>query len=629
MTTLEQRTTAIIAALAVAGVAQAQVIDLRITLDGDQESPPVMTAANGQGTATLDLATNEFSWDVTFQGLSSPQTAAHFHGAAPQCSNAGVQLGLSVGSPLVGSATVTAQQAADILAGLWYLNIHSQNHGSGEIRGQVMPAALADPIPGPIAAGDVHVALAPVSSGLVAPNWGEALPGQPGRMLVVDQPGTLWAVDLATGDRTAFLDASGLLVDLGVAGPGSFDERGLLGVAMHPDYLSNGRLYTYTSEPLDGPADFSTMPAGIDANHQSVIREWTVPNPNDPASVVDPGTTRVLMRVDQPQFNHDGGAITFGPDGMLYISFGDGGGADDKDGQISGGVPMVGHGCIGNGADATTILGSVARIDPDGTNSANGAYGIPADNPFVEAGDTRLDEIFAYGLRNPFRMSFDSATGDFYVADVGQREIEEINLVESGGNYGWNDKEGSFYFVANGNLNGYVTDLPLTVAQGLIDPIAEYDHDEGISIIGGFVYRGTRIPALTGRYVFGDWNLSFFGNDGRLFYLDEQNEIREFPLVGQDGLGLSLQGFGQDAFGEIYVLGNLTGTPFDTTGVVLKIGTALGDTDANGVVDFTDLLTVLGSFGPYFPCPATIPADIDENCEVDFSDVLAVLSNWG
>ena len=171
------------------------------------------------------------------------------------------------------------------------------------------------------------------------------------------------------------------------------------------------------------------------------------------------------------------------------------------------------------------------RIDPLGSNSKNGRYGIPKDNPFLGK-DPRVDEIYLYGLRNPFRFSFDSLTGDILIADVGQHDIEEINIGVAGGNYGWNQKEGTFFFVANGNERGYATDRPLSVSEGLIDPIAEYDHDEGIAIVGGFVYRGTKIPALEGRYVFGDFALTF-NNDGRLFYLDEKNEIVEFELVGQ------------------------------------------------------------------------------------------------
>lgn len=419
--------------------------------------------------------------------------------------------------------------------------------------------ALASSIP-----QRLDIALEPVATGLTAPNWGTAVPGCPelvDRLVVTDQDGILWAIDLSTGDKTVLLDVSAQLVSLGVAGPGTFDERGLLGVALHPEYADNGLLYTYTSEPVDGPADFSTMPAGESANHQSVIREWQVPEPCNPASVVDTGLTREVLRIDEPQFNHDGGALVFGPDGMLYVSLGDGGAADDQG---------VGHVEGGNGQDPGNILGSILRIDPQGTDAANGKYGIPADNPFVGV-DGVLPEIFAYGLRNPFRFSFDSRTGEMYIADVGQNDIEEVNIGVAGGNYGWNLKEGSFCFDPNGEDPGFAFECgPDFDSTGLIDPIAEYDHSEGIAVVGGFVYRGTEIPQLRGRYVFGDYfhpaSLS-----GRLFFLQKSNRIFEFDLGVRDVLGMSVLGFGQDAAGEVYVLANLTGVPFGETGVVLRM----------------------------------------------------------
>ena len=172
------------------------------------------------------------------------------------------------------------------------------------------------------------------------------------------------------------------------------------------------------------------MPSATIANHQTVIAEWQVPNPTDPTSVVDPTTIRELLRIDQPQFNHNAGGLNFGPDGMLYISLGDGGGADDVDGQESLGIPMVGHG-TGNGQDTGTILGSILRIDPLGSNSANGKYGIPVDNPLFGNPDA-VAEIFAFGFRNPFRFSFDQETGEMYIADVGQNDNEEVSLGVAG-----------------------------------------------------------------------------------------------------------------------------------------------------------------------------------------------------
>ena len=422
-------------------------------------------------------------------------------------------------------------------------------------------SGIDDPIRRSIRQGSISVRLEPVATGLPAPTWGTVAPGDNERLFVTDQDGILWAIDLATGEKTIFLDASDRLVELGIGGPGNFDERGLLGVAFHPDYATNGLLYTYTSEPVNGPADFSTMPPGMTADHQSVINEWQVPDPTHPDSVIDPTSAVELLRIDQPQFNHDGGGLVFGPDEMLYLSLGDGGGADDEG---------VGHGTTGNGQDPSNVLGAILRFDPNGSNSANGQYGIPADNPFVDQPGF-VEEIFAYGFRNPFRFSFDMDTGDMYIADVGQNDIEEIDIGIAGGNYGWNLKEGTFCFEPNGNDAGFVTRCrPREVPSDLIDPIAQYDHDEGIAVIGGFVYRGNAIQDLQGRYIFGDFAQTF-NNDGRLFFLGHRDRVIEFQLVGQEELGLSLLGFGQDANGELYVMANATGVPSGDTGVVLRI----------------------------------------------------------
>ena len=423
---------------------------------------------------------------------------------------------------------------------------------------------LEDPIPAPIETGEVRIRLETVADGMTAPNWGTAVPGCEslrGRLVVTDQDGNLWAVNLATGEKGILLDVSDRLVALGAFGPGSFDERGLLGVAFHPDFAENGLLYTYTSEPVAGDADFSTLPEGEAANHQSVVSEWQLPDPCNPSSVVDPTSRREILRIDEPQFNHDGGALNFGPDGKLYISLGDGGAADDQG---------TGHVEGGNGQDPSNILGTILRLDPDGSSSANGQYGIPADNPFV--GDAGfLDEIFAYGFRNPFRFSFDSRTGEMYVADVGQNDIEEIDLGVPGGNFGWRIKEGSFCFDPSGGEAGFVFACgPDDAPEGLIDPIAEYDHDEGIAVVGGFVYRGSQIARLRGRYVFGDFFQPAIGS-GRLLYLQKNHRILEFALTDRETLGLRVLGFGQDAGGELYLLGNATGVPFGDTGVVLRL----------------------------------------------------------
>ncbi len=427
----------------------------------------------------------------------------------------------------------------------------------------------ADVIPAVIQQSDVEVDLETVADGFTTPLWAINAPQDNHRLFVVDQVGKVWAIKLAPGkngnvpDRLLVLDVGadglGLLVPLGAFGPGSFDERGLLGLAFHPDYRKNGLIYTYTSEPVAGPADFSTMPPATAANHQTVIREWHVPNPKRPNSVVDPNSSRVLFTVDEPQFNHNAGALAFGPDGNLYIAVGDGGAADDQG---------VGHAPGGNGQDLSpgNLLGKILRIDPLGSDSANGAYGIPADNPFV--GDPAPDEIFAYGFRNPFRMSFD---GDRLIAaDVGQNDIEEVDVVVNGGNYGWPVKEGTFLFDMNGAAPGFTTVDSPGVPAGMIDPIAQYDHDEGISVAGGFVYGASEIKGLRGSYVFGDFSLGFFPGNGRLFHLGDGGEILEL-LPGGAPLGRYLMAFGQDRKGNVYVMTSDNFAPVGTTGVVQRL----------------------------------------------------------
>jgi glucose/arabinose dehydrogenase len=419
-----------------------------------------------------------------------------------------------------------------------------------------------NPIPNPIPVGSVNVELLQLATGLVAPNWGTFAPGDNTSLFITDQIGTIIQIDLSSGSSQVFFDLSARLVTLGISGPNSFDERGLLGLAFHPGYAGNGLFYTYTSEPVSGNAHFTTLMAGDTANHQSVILEWTVTSPNTASASVN-AVPRELLRIDQPQFNHNGGALSFDANQYLYIALGDGGSGDDEG---------VGHGTSGNGRNPLNILGSLLRIDPLGNNAANGNYGIPLSNPFI--GSAEIDEIFAYGLRNPFRFSFDSVTGDLWLADVGQNAIEEINRVKVGDNFGWNYKEGSFFFSGNGANSGTVSNIDPGVPAGLIDPVAEFDHDEGTAIIGGFVYRGSNISDLTGRYVFGDYGGSS-GSNGRLFYLNANNVIRELN-TSTNFSGLVL-GWGQDSNGEIYLMANTTGIPFGSTGTVYLVTRSLPD----------------------------------------------------
>ena len=420
-----------------------------------------------------------------------------------------------------------------------------------------------NPIEAPIAKGNIAIELETFASGLASPNFLTHAGDDSNRLFVVEQPGQIRIVENGAVLPTPFLDVSTSqdFPQLGLFGL-DFDERGLLGLAFHPDFANNGKLYTFMSENINAPADFGQAPVDR-LTHQSVVTEWQVDNANQ--NLVDPTTRRDLLRIDNPQFNHNGGAINFGHDGNLYIAVGDGGAANDD---------APGHGADGNGQNPTNVLGTFLHIDVDGSTSANGQYGIPDNAPFADPtadpSDTIPDEIFAYGFRNPYRFSFDSETGELITGDVGQGAIEEIDIVTAGGNFGWRLKEGSFAF---DHTTGAVSDDLSGLPGGLIDPVAEYDHDEGISVIGGFVYRGSAIPELFGKYIFGDFSTAFGTPLGRLFYADlDTGLINEFMIgLGDRALGLFVKGIGQDADGEIYVLADAGLGANSLEGVALKL----------------------------------------------------------
>jgi glucose/arabinose dehydrogenase len=323
------------------------------------------------------------------------------------------------------------------------------------------------------------------------------------------------------------------------------------------------------------------VPNNAPQNFMNVVSEWKM-SASNPAQV-DPNSRREIISFGKNANNHNGGTIAFNPtrpnEPYLYIALGDGGNARD-----------VGPGHLepgGNAQNLTTPMGKMLRFDPlnpaltaasANPVSSNGQYRVPLDNPFV--GSSPVPEIYAYGFRNPYRFAFDRATGDLILADVGQGTVEEVNRVTSGGNYGWAIKEGSFLF---DRATGEVTVRSPGMPAGLIDPITgtagtlEYDHGDGISITGGFVYRGSAIPELYGMYVFGDLALRNLPPrvDGRLFYADLQTgEIKEFLLPqftsGSLPDGLTVHGFGEDAAGELYAL--VTNTPANGTGgLVLQL----------------------------------------------------------
>lgn len=445
-----------------------------------------------------------------------------------------------------------------------------------------------------ITTGDIPLILESVATGLAAPAYGISPSGDSRRLFVVEQNGLLRVLE-----DGALLPAPALDIRTRVQPPlnatNPNDERGFLGLAFHPgfNHPTNAgfrTLYTYNSEMIPaGTSPTYPVPTTATNNYKNVVNEWKISSTN--ATVVDPNSRREVISFGKTAGNHNGGTITFGPDGYLYLGLGDGGDANDA------GVSHIEPG--GNAQNLSTPLGKMLRFDPllpalttssADPASSNGQYRIPALNPFKAAG--QVPEIFAVGLRNPYRFSFDRATGDLIVADVGQNNIEEINRLSIGGNFGWPIKEGDFLFNrTNGPLGA-----PGTIGAppgrrspgepaGLIDPISgplgtlEYDHNDGISITGGFVYRGDAIPALRGKYVFGDLALRTapVRADGRLFYADLQTgELRAFllPQFTNHILpnGLTVHGFGQDGDGELYAL--VTNTSANGTGgVIHKLGT--------------------------------------------------------
>jgi glucose/arabinose dehydrogenase len=437
-------------------------------------------------------------------------------------------------------------------------------------------AGLSDPIPKPIRPANVDVRFQKVAQGLESPVDATTAPGDRHHLFVSDQNGKIWGVTVrgegGTHKRWLVANLSGLLVhDLAKVVPGlAYDERGLLGLAFDPKFQRNGKLYTFTSEDPTAPADFTTQPSEPPGGGQAVVTEWQVRNRHAKHIRVDASSRRVLMRIDKPQFNHNGGEIVFGPRGRLYISVGDGGLADDEGpGHVAGGNAQS----LAPG----NVLGKVLRINPHGHNSANGKYGIPRDNPFV--GKKGADEIWALGFRNPYRFSF-GPHGGLIVADVGQNDIEEVDRVHRGRNYGWPVKEGTFLFDMGGPTTpGFVTANSPGSPAGLSDPVSQYDHTapggvrcgtpdappstcQGIATVGGF--RATR-GALKGRYVFGDYSRAFAQPLGRL-WIRHHHTVRSLRDPG-----IAVFGFGQDHRGDIYVLGNHTGVLSGKTGVVLRI----------------------------------------------------------
>ena len=411
-------------------------------------------------------------------------------------------------------------------------------------------------------------------------------PGDTTRLFLTEKRGRIRILNLKTGELlgTSFLDIDGLITG------GTFldDERGLLGLAFHPNYQNNGKFYVnYT-----------------DSGDDTVVAEYQVSaNPN----LADAGSAVKIFEVFQPFVNHNGGWIGFGPnDGYLYVSMGDGGSANDPSGRAQDITDM--------------LLGKMLRIDIDGDDfpgDDQNNYAIPPDNPFVDI--TGDDEIWAYGLRNPWRCSFDRANGDLYIGDVGQFSWEEITYQPAsstgGENYGWRCMEAN-------NCTGLTGCTCFDNA--LTDPVHAYFHTGGsCSVTGGYVYRGCAIPSLDGTYFFGDYCSdliwSFKLVDGGVTDFED----RTAELKPDDGTLIDrLTAFGEDARGEMYLTDHLGG---EVWRIVPENPTIPAfDLDCDGGVGTTDLLLLLGSWGPCVGCVA----DLNGNDLVNGTDLLLLLGAW-
>ncbi|MDB6120103.1 MAG: hypothetical protein JWO08_3884 [Verrucomicrobiaceae bacterium] len=438
-----------------------------------------------------------------------------------------------------------------------------------------------------------------------------------GRLFVCEQRGQIRIIQNGMLLPQVFLDLSAKIVPFEPTSylfpmTPSYDERGLLGLAFHPSFASSGspgyrKFYVFYSAPSPNargnPTPPATAPAPVDC--RTIISEFQV---SSSANVADATSERVLLSFDKPQPNHNGGQLEFGPDGFLYFSTGDGGGSNDISLGHTGATNPQTFGNLGNAQDKTSLMGKINRIDPLGTNGPGGQYGIPATNPFVGAGGGVREEIYAYGLRNTWRFSFDTGTGGtgkLFAADVGQSRVEEVNIINAGGNYGWHAREGSFTLdnaVENALLNGgdvRVDSGKQTLPGGavLTNPIAQYAHPSvtigtpalpklGTSITGGFCYRGADIPALIGKYVFGDYNFGTINSgttQGTLLGIEETSPgVWSTPaaiaIFGANPFSTThLMAFGRDEQGELYVATQMAQGPRDDpnttqpSGAVYKI----------------------------------------------------------
>ncbi len=403
-----------------------------------------------------------------------------------------------------------------------------------------------------------RVRLKLIAEGMASPVAYVELPD--GNRLIVDQVGPIWALD-GEGRRMGepVADVSDKMVQLREQA----DERGLLDLVPHPQFESNRRVFVFYSAPVSGatPGRWSC---------ESVVAEFTLPK--DLPLRLDMKSEKVLLRFGKPSSNHNGGRMAFGPDGLLYIGVGDGGGANDEGQRPS----------EGNGQFLRTWMGKILRMDVDHGSS----YSVPQDNPFA-GGREGLPEIYAYGFRNPWGLSFDrGGAREFFVADVGQNLFEEVDIVVKGGNYGWKLREGFHPFSPRGGvLSPEEGERVGARGELLVDPILEYPHNarspdavQGICVIGGHVYRGREIPGLVGRYVFGNWGRNWAVGEGRLIAAtrapdSSRWDVAYLPVAsdGADNARPFITAMSEGRDGELYVLTSESRRPHGRSGKVWKI----------------------------------------------------------
>ncbi len=403
----------------------------------------------------------------------------------------------------------------------------------------------------------LDVKLEQVADGLNAPLLMISPPNDD-RRFIVEQSGLI-KILTAGGEvlEEPFLDIRHKIEPL----ESMFDEQGLLGLAFHPNFAENGKFYVAYSGPLKAGDDLGKV---LWWKHSNYVAEYSVSSGD--SNRADMSRERIITTIDWPQFNHNGHWIGFGPDGYLYISTGDGGYANDWG---------IGHTPdIGNGQDLTDWHGKILRIDVDNGDP----YAIPDDNPWAED-YTALKEIYAYGLRNPWRCSFDMGGDNALIcADVGQNSYEEVNIIEKGGNYGWRSMEATHcfdYLNPNDHPESCNTD-------GMTMPIVEYkncnvfeaEECKGLSVTGGFVYRGDHAD-WDGLYFFGDWSKNFAQHDGRIYVArnggDGNWSMEDVNVTNMEQFNAYVNGFGQDNAGNVYVTATDTLGPVGGTDRIYKI----------------------------------------------------------